>query len=357
MVILQRWEPIIADSFPSEIPFWIDVQGIPLHYWKPKMLKDIGGLAGELVDHELTPAVARVKVLVNGLQPLVKDAMIDFPDGSEALVTLEYKRLKKHCFHCNRLSHEKADCPGLQSRKNSQSQTSLPPLPPQRGLLSSKNKSHSGNTSPIRPFSQGFSSHIREKDARTSGLRASKPPYLSPQRYSDRRSHEDRTPSFRRSSSKSQDYYRGESTRDDRGYLRAQDRHHDKPSSPNQQWTEKLFVKDTNRQEVSESSRNRRPPLEREMSNDNILTPPPIPTTAEVMGELRDVTVQYISVNDPTESAARRHRVNQGEAFGLMATTAALLSLQQLKLTIHQFWKRLPIQSISLYLLPRLHHP
>jgi|APAra0007618328_1042625.scaffolds.fasta_scaffold01475_3 hypothetical protein len=59
------------------------------------------------------------------------------------------------------------------------------------------------------------------------------------------------------------------------------------------------------------------------MTNDNILKPPPIPTTAEVMGELRDVTVQYINCNDPTESAARRHRVNQGEEVGLMATTAA----------------------------------
>ena len=61
------------------------------------------------------------------------------------------------------------------------------------------------------------------------------------------------------------------------------------------------------------------------MSNDNIFTPLPIPTTAEVIGELRDVTVQYISVNDPTESAVRRHRVNQGEAVGLMATTAATI--------------------------------
>ena len=49
------------------------------------------------------------------------------------------------------------------------------------------------------------------------------------------------------------------------------------------------------------------------MTNDNLLTPPPIPTTEEIMGELRDVTIQYINCNDPTESAARRHRVNQGE--------------------------------------------
>ncbi|CAL9222593.1 unnamed protein product, partial [Arabidopsis halleri] len=41
------------------------------------------------------------------------------------------------------------------------------------------------------------------------------------------------------------------------------------------------------------------------------------------MGELRDVTVQYTSCADPTESAARKRRVLQGEARGLMAETAA----------------------------------
>jgi len=38
MVILQRWEPVIDASFPSQIPFWIELQGLPLHYWKPEMV-------------------------------------------------------------------------------------------------------------------------------------------------------------------------------------------------------------------------------------------------------------------------------------------------------------------------------
>ena len=43
------------------------------------------------------------------------------------------------------------------------------------------------------------------------------------------------------------------------------------------------------------------------------------------MGELCDVTIQYTSCADPTESAARKQRVLQGEAQGLMAQTAALI--------------------------------
>lgn len=29
MVILQKWEPIISPDFPCQIPFWIQLKGIP----------------------------------------------------------------------------------------------------------------------------------------------------------------------------------------------------------------------------------------------------------------------------------------------------------------------------------------
>ncbi|CAA7053969.1 unnamed protein product [Microthlaspi erraticum] len=42
MLILQKWEPIISSTFPSQIPFWIQLKGIPLHYWKRELLSNIG---------------------------------------------------------------------------------------------------------------------------------------------------------------------------------------------------------------------------------------------------------------------------------------------------------------------------
>ncbi|CAE6127085.1 unnamed protein product [Arabidopsis arenosa] len=94
---------------------------------------------------------------------------------------------------------------------------------------------------------------------------------------------------------------------------------------PNYQWREKLNSRTYPRPECSESSRTRRPPLERSLNPTEVTPPPPppMPTTEEVMGELRDVTVQYISCSDPTESATRKRRVIQGEAKGLMAETAS----------------------------------
>lgn len=36
MVIIQKWEQIISSDFPHQIPFSIQLKGIPLHYWKKK---------------------------------------------------------------------------------------------------------------------------------------------------------------------------------------------------------------------------------------------------------------------------------------------------------------------------------
>lgn len=44
MLILQRWEPILLDSFPAQIPFWINVHGIPLHYCTDETINAVGAL-------------------------------------------------------------------------------------------------------------------------------------------------------------------------------------------------------------------------------------------------------------------------------------------------------------------------
>lgn len=50
---------------------------------------------------------------------------------------------------------------------------------------------------------------------------------------------------------------------------------------------------------------------------------PTVPTTAEVMEELREVTLQYLNVEHPTERAARQQHVLQSELDGTVEETAA----------------------------------
>lgn len=108
MLILQRWEPIISDDFPSSISFWIRVHGIPLHYWTEGALHAIGSELGVADTTDVNQG--RVRVQVNGLKSLEMTLDITLA-GTTKKVELEYEKLEKHCFLCKALSHEKEDCP------------------------------------------------------------------------------------------------------------------------------------------------------------------------------------------------------------------------------------------------------
>ncbi|XP_048604750.1 uncharacterized protein At4g02000-like [Brassica napus] len=108
---VQRWEPVISNSVPSMIPFWIRIKGLPLHYWQDDMVCRVGKEPGTLENHELTKTTARVQVSVDGLKPLIKELIIEFDSGEETSVTLEYEKLKYHCSVCFSLLHSKKKLP------------------------------------------------------------------------------------------------------------------------------------------------------------------------------------------------------------------------------------------------------
>lgn len=127
MVIIQRWEPTISRSFPSEIPFWIQVKGIPVHLWTTELIRSIGEDIGAVEEVDVTTTMARMRVRINGLQPLIKASYVEFRDGEELAAELIYERLKKHCKVCFRLDHDDKACPMIQAPRDSRL-----PLPPQR---------------------------------------------------------------------------------------------------------------------------------------------------------------------------------------------------------------------------------
>lgn len=114
MMILQRWEPIVSDDFPSSISFWIRVHGILLRYWTEGALHAIGSKIGVADTKDLKQG--RVRVHVNGLKPLEMVLDITLPSGETKKVELEYEKLEKHCFLCKSLTHEKEECPQQPTR-------------------------------------------------------------------------------------------------------------------------------------------------------------------------------------------------------------------------------------------------
>ncbi|KAL0838236.1 hypothetical protein Bca101_090126 [Brassica carinata] len=111
MIIVQQWEPVISPTFPSQIPFWINLKGIPLHFWDDKILRDIGQELGHLENYILTKTTARVRVMMDGLKPLPQDTILEFSAGKECIITLEYEKLENFCTYCLQLSHLSHDCP------------------------------------------------------------------------------------------------------------------------------------------------------------------------------------------------------------------------------------------------------
>ncbi|KAL0867190.1 hypothetical protein Bca101_046308 [Brassica carinata] len=109
MILVQRWEPVVSDKFPAFLPFWIQINGLPLHYWSDEAIRAIGKELGKVED--CIPTQARVRVLINGLNPLEMTRDIILPSGEITEVEFNYDNLQKHCFRCHSLSHEKDDCP------------------------------------------------------------------------------------------------------------------------------------------------------------------------------------------------------------------------------------------------------
>ncbi|CAA7062158.1 unnamed protein product [Microthlaspi erraticum] len=321
MVIIQRWEPVISPLFPSQIPFWIRLKGLPLHYWKEELLRKIGREVGSLINQEVTKAEAKIHVFINALKPLVKETVIEFASGEEALVMLEYERLGFHCSICNKLSHVSRDCKTIENttKKTKNHDHEGPDREPER---------RDEETRPNREHTRDFS-HRRDRHGHSFGERGR---YSNPTREEGReKSVESRTRQNERTSGGTREREQhhinrepvssnGYGRRDMREFLNQRESRGRRRNTEELQWREKTQTGESRHGSLQtrEAQPTYRTPPRQEASHQI----PGIPTTEEVMEELREVTVQYVNCPDPGESAARQQRVNQSEEQGLLATTA-----------------------------------
>lgn len=88
MIILQRWETTTSPHFPSLIPFWIKVQGIPVHLWTEDTIRRLGEDIGVFEEADITSLAVRMRVHINGRLPLIKESVIEYKGGSEVIAHL-----------------------------------------------------------------------------------------------------------------------------------------------------------------------------------------------------------------------------------------------------------------------------
>ncbi|KAJ4905471.1 Uncharacterized protein Rs2_09129 [Raphanus sativus] len=341
MIILQRWEPIISPDFPSQIPFWIDIKGVPLHFWHEKVIYNMGLDLGTLDDYAITQTAMRMRVSLNGLQPITLDTIVDFDTGEEAPVTLEYEGLQNICSVCNCLTHYAKDCPENPRRE----------MPPSRDLAARPSFELDNSRHPPRRETryQPYPSN-RRQDVSTQEGEYQRRLDRHGRPFGERISQSRETARPLRNKITPAPLARTQRTATDG----ASHTEKDQILEPMRQNTRNLVdYRDISNHYESqmiwrEKKKAQQPPLVEDNSGDPS-TPAPdfnhqstghvrslernlaisdfphatgIPSREEVLQELVDVTIQYTNCPDPVEREARRQRVLQSNAEGIMEKTA-----------------------------------
>ncbi|CAA0406188.1 unnamed protein product [Arabidopsis thaliana] len=116
-VIMERWMEKPSADFLMFLPVWIRLRNIPVNYYTTDTIKEIATCVGKVLKVELdleksqAQDYVRVNVLLDIRNPLRNCKDVQIPTGEVVSVTFDYERIRKRCFLCQRLTHEKADCP------------------------------------------------------------------------------------------------------------------------------------------------------------------------------------------------------------------------------------------------------
>ncbi|KAJ4883725.1 Uncharacterized protein Rs2_33818 [Raphanus sativus] len=346
MIILERWIPTISPSFPSMIPFWIKIQGVPIHLWTDEVAEKIGEDIGTFETAEITPLSMRMRVHVNGRLPIIKSTTLEYPTG-EVEATLVYEKLERHCLKCCKLDHELRDClVAKHEKKDSRdSQEERRPKEPEHATARLERRLPTLNEDTKRlPLQLGnrLISHPRNyhnQRSHTSSVRDGRSEsYHSLKSYSrqewqprdrhdrDQSRRNDVRPEYRSSYQPRDDYdnLRGDSHSISSHRHYSQHRRTDRgkeSGSPIQQDSAPRRYRAISKERASSVEKGT-PLQEQDQEEQRIL---PIVEMEEAVEVVRDVMSQYTSCADPVESAARRARLKKAEEAGQLERSAALI--------------------------------
>ena len=338
MVILECWEPVISSTFPSKIPFWITVRGLPLHFWHEKMVYNIAPVLGQLEDYDITKTSARIRILLDALEPLTLESMVDFSTGEEVPITFQYEKIANFCKNCNMLTHTSRYCTRKAPNQSLNDQQNSHYSESHRDLHVSRRHSSQSDRQvlysprlppPVRANNKGVEIfHQRvDRHGKSFGDRVTS-------EISQVRPLKNKITPDNSSGSPPKMVQGRASANQERKSVKERLR---LPPPPQLQWRVR--------------ERQNTPPIQplplpiQELA---VTTPTPtfgknlhecefskqlIPTTEEVLGELREVTLQYVHCVDPIESAARRRRVIQDEADLMTNTAASIVAAATASLT------------------------
>ena len=121
---MDRWMEFPPSDFLKKASVWIRLHKLPVNYLTLKTIRAVSNPIGHVKDIEFDPEkphlqeYIRVRIILDLQQPVRDTKLLNLPNGGSTTVDVEYERVRKKCFHCLRLSHEKQRCPLYQGLKN-----------------------------------------------------------------------------------------------------------------------------------------------------------------------------------------------------------------------------------------------
>ncbi|CAN7131789.1 unnamed protein product, partial [Brassica rapa subsp. narinosa] len=303
------------------IPFWIKIQGVPIHLWKEGTARSIAEGIGTFEVTDIIAESMRMRVHVNGRLPLIKSSVLEFDNGDELTATLVYERLEKHCSQCDCLDNELKDCleaktlkkAMLTSQENGQGDKMLTAPRVDRSFCERmSNVRATGDTDSWR----GDSKRPNERNQPHFTFQASSP--TTNHCMGREGTHRERSGSQKNNFQRDSSFDRRDPSSRREGYKDW------KPRGSSHGDSQGVSPRDgrvSPRREASRSKElplppDRRSPLRRSPDR---LSPAAVEAAAE---DIRDVMITYTSCTDPSESAARKERLRQAAALGHLEKSA-----------------------------------
>lgn len=116
-VTMEKWVEEPPDEYLNFLPVWIRLRNLPVNYYRKKTIKEIAECVGKVIecpfdeDKPQSQDYVRVRVLFDVFRGLRNSKQVQLPNRSIVKIGIDYERVRKRCFQCQKLTHDKASCP------------------------------------------------------------------------------------------------------------------------------------------------------------------------------------------------------------------------------------------------------
>ncbi|XP_013624281.1 PREDICTED: uncharacterized protein At4g02000-like [Brassica oleracea var. oleracea] len=122
-MLLDRWIPSPPANFLTTVDVWIRIRKIPVNHYRLETMEFLASKVGRVLEIAYDPKASqkedyiRAQVRLEIAHPAIAIKPLNLPKGGRVVIEFEYEKLRKRCFHCQRLTHERPSCPFIVHRE------------------------------------------------------------------------------------------------------------------------------------------------------------------------------------------------------------------------------------------------